>query len=139
MKTPAAELTTKKRDLHLQNLYWLMRIGMAVIWIWTAYVSWFVYPQAESLEWLSRIGLAQQAYLWFVVACLFDLGMGIASAIFSSRRLWQGQILAVILYTLVILIYLPEFFNHPFGPLTKNIAVLACLAYLTIMEPIKTA
>jgi branched-subunit amino acid ABC-type transport system permease component len=102
---------------------------------WTAYVSWFVYPQAESLDWLRRIGLSQQVYLWFVGACVFDFLMGLASAVFSSRLLWQAQIIAVIFYTLAIAIFLPEFLIHPFGPITKNLAVLACLAYLAIMEP----
>jgi hypothetical protein len=108
---------------------------MVFIWIWTAYISWFVHPQAESLDWLRRIGLTQQVYFWFVGACFFDLLVGIASALFASRLLWQGQIIAVIFYTLMIAIFLPEFLTHPFGPITKNLAVLACLAYLAIMEP----
>ena len=135
MKNPVTQLCTKNREINLRRLYWLMRIAMAFIWTWTAYVSWFVYPQAESLDWLRRIGLTQQVNLWFVSACLFDLLMGIASALFASRSLWQGQIIVVIFYSLVIAICLPEFLFHPFGPITKNLAVLACLAYLAIMEP----
>ncbi|MES2046775.1 MAG: DoxX-like family protein [Pseudomonadota bacterium] len=135
MKKTVTHLTAKNREIHLHRLYWLMRIGIAFIWIWTAYVSWFVYPQVESLDWLRRVGLTQQVHLWFVVACLFDLLMGIASALFTSRLLWQGQIIAVIFYTLVIAIFLPEFLTHPFGPIIKNLAVLASLAYLAIMEP----
>lgn len=135
MKKPVINLANKNLEDELRWLYWLMRIGMACIWSWTAYVSWFVYPQAESLDWLRKIGLTQHVYLWFVGACLFDLLMGIASALFTSRVLWQVQIIAVIFYTLVIGIFLPEFLIHPFGPITKNLAVLACLAYLTIMEP----
>lgn len=135
MKNPVTKLADMKLEINLQRLYWLMRIGMAFIWIWTAYVSWFVYPQAESMDWLRRIGLTQQVYLWFVGACVFDLLMGIASLLFASRLLWQAQIIAVIFYTLAIAIFLPEFLIHPFGPITKNLAVLACLAYLAIMEP----
>jgi len=38
------------------------------------------------------------------------------------------------LSSLAITIWLPEFLIHPFGPITKNIAVLACLTYLIIVE-----
>lgn len=134
MKKPVVHLAAKNLETNLHRLYWLMRIGIVFIWSWTAYVSWFAYPQAESLDWLRRVGLTQQVYLWFVGACLFDLLMGIASAIFPSRLLWQCQMIAVIFYTIVIAIFLPEFLIHPFGPITKNLAVLACLAYLAIME-----
>jgi hypothetical protein len=128
-----------KGDPHLavklHRLYWLMRAGVAIIWSWTAYVSWFVFPQAESLDWLRRIGLTHQTYFWFVSACLFDFVMGLASAFFASRLLWCAQILTVFLYSIVIAFGLPEFFVHPFGPLIKNIAVLACLVYLVVMQP----
>jgi branched-subunit amino acid ABC-type transport system permease component len=135
MKKPVTHPVVENREVNLHRLYWLMRIGMAFIWSWTAYVSWFVYPQAESLDWLRRIGLTQQVDLWFVGACLFDLLMGVASVIFTSRLLWQSQIIAVIFYTFAIAIFLPEFLSHPFGPITKNLAVVACLTYLVIMEP----
>jgi len=110
-----------------------MRIGIAFIWIWTAIVSWFIYPQAESLDWLRRLGLTHQTYFLFAGACLLDLVMGIASSLFTSRKIWQLQFAVVVFYSLANAIKLPEFLIHPFGPITKNIAVLACLAYLVIV------
>ena len=124
----------KNRQINLVRLYWAMRFGMAFIWTWTAIVSWFIYPQAESLEWLRRLGLTYQTTFFFAAACLLDLAMGLASAAFASRKVWQWQFALVVFYSLAIAIKLPEFLMHPFGPITKNMAVLACLAYLGMSE-----
>lgn len=129
--TPASK---RKADPNLEYLYWLMRIGMAIIWIWTALASWFFYPHSESLDWLRRLGLSYQTYFVFAGACLLDLFMGIASALFARRIIWQSQLFLVIAYTFAVAIGLPEFLIHPFGPVTKNIAVVACLSYLITME-----
>jgi hypothetical protein len=72
-------------------------------------------------------------------ACLFDLLMGLASAAYASRLLWQAQIVCVLAYSVVIAFGLPEFLIHPFGPISKNIAVLGCLGYLNIMEAQRSA
>jgi DoxX-like family len=44
-----------------------------------------------------------------------------------SKTLWQAQALLVLIYTVVISIYLPEFWLHPFGPILKNIPFLTLL------------
>jgi hypothetical protein len=115
-------------------LYWLTRIVLAIIWIWTAFVSWFVYPQAESIHWLQKLGLFYETRLFFSTACLLDFGLGIATIFYPSRRLWLGQLILVIFYSLTIAFGLPEFLWHPFGPLIKNLAVFVCLGYLIIIE-----
>jgi hypothetical protein len=107
-----------------------MRISMAFIWIWSAIVSWFFYPHTASLKWLVKLGLTHQTYFFFAVACLFDFMMGLASCALASRKLWQLQFAIVGFYSLAMAFKLPEFLLHPFGPVIKNIAVLACLAYL---------
>jgi hypothetical protein len=121
-------------DQKLNQLYWLMRLGLAFIWLWTAITSWFFYPQAESLTWLHQVGLVEHTTFWLASACLFDLFMGIASALFVSKILWKTQFIFTVFYTLAIVIYLPEFLFHPFGPITKNISIFACLSFLICME-----
>lgn len=124
----------KNIQSNLVKLYWVMRFGIAFIWLWTAIVSWCIYPRTESLDWLHRLGLVHHTFFVFAGACCLDMVMGIASCIFASRRVWQLQFMIVVSYSFVIAIWLPEFLMHPFGPITKNIAVLACLAYLSIVE-----
>lgn len=118
----------------LIRLYWAMRLSMAMIWLWTAIVCWFFYPPSESLAWLRRIGLGEHADWCLVSACVLDFAMGLASLCFARPRLWQLQFAIVMFYTLVISIGLPEFLLHPFGPISKNLAVLAVLAYLNLLE-----
>ncbi|WP_081768817.1 DoxX-like family protein [Herbaspirillum sp. RV1423] len=122
------------RETSLRRLYWITRTGIAFIWIWTAITSWFFYPHAISLEWLRTLGLTYQTEQIFSSACLLDAGLGLASLFFASRRLWQVQCMVVITYSVAIAIWLPVFLVHPFGAITKNIAVLACLFYLIVME-----
>lgn len=111
-----------------------MRLGIAFIWLWTAYVSWFLFPHAESLTWLRRSGFTQQTELVFAASCLLDLAMGIASCLFARAWIWWAQCALVAGYTVVIAIALPEFLIQPFGPIIKNITVLLCLALLAINE-----
>lgn len=118
----------------LRRLYWVMRLGIACIWGWTAITSWFFYPHAISLEWLQLLGFTWHTQWVLAAACLLDLGMGIASCVRPSRRLWQLQSAIIVFYSIAIALWLPEFLFHPFGAISKNIAVLACLSYLILFE-----
>jgi len=126
--------TTNSSEKYWDKLYWLIRAGMSFLWIWTAYVSWFVYPHAESLQLLRQLGITQYENQIFIAACVLDATMGIASALIPSRALWLAQIFLVAGYSIAIAFGLPEFLFHPFGPITKNVAVLACLLYLRGVE-----
>ena len=116
------------------RVYWAMRLGMACIWLWTAFVSWCIFPHAESLAWLRRSGFGYQTELVFAASCLLDLAMGIASLLFGRAWLWWAQGALVAGYTVVIASTLPEFVMHPFGPIIKNVAVLACLFLLALAD-----
>jgi hypothetical protein len=117
-----------------RRLYWGMRLGIAFIWLWTAFVSWFVFPHEASLAWLRRSGVTYQTELVFAASCLLDLAMGIASCLFARAWVWWAQCVLVAGYTVVIAVALPEFVMHPFGPIVKNVAVLGCLAFLALAE-----
>lgn len=127
-------MNTTISEQKLNQLYWLMRLSMVLIWLWTAITSWYFYPHAESLAWLRQVGLIEHTPFWLASACVFDLLMGITSAFFASKKLWQVQFIFTVFYTLAIVIYLPAFLFHPFGPITKNLTVFACLAFLICME-----
>ncbi|MBB5367956.1 MULTISPECIES: DoxX-like family protein [unclassified Janthinobacterium] len=119
---------------NLTRLYWAMRLGMAFIWLWTAYVSWYLYPQAESIAWLQRSGITSHTGQVFAASCLADLLMGIGSLVHARPWLWWMQCALVAGYSLVIALFLPEFLIHPFGPLTKNITLAIGLVFLALYE-----
>ena len=50
------------------------------------------------------------------------------------RWLWRAQLALIGFYTLVIACMLPEFLIHPYGPLTKNLPLLAAIWLLSHCE-----
>jgi hypothetical protein len=64
-----------------------------------------------------------------------DLAFGIATLLVSRRRyVWLAQIAVIALYTVIISVRLPEFWLHPFGPLLKNLPMVAAIVVLYHLE-----
>ena len=51
-----------------------------------------------------------------------------------ARWLWIAQAAVILVYSAIIAVALPEFLAHPFGPVVKNLPILALLALLYGME-----
>ncbi len=114
---------------------WLLRIALAIVWFTTAYVSLFAYPIASSLELLARTGLTGfPALAALYGAALLDFVMGIATLCYPSKRLWLAQAALVLGYTAIIALRIPDFLLHPFGPVLKNLPLLAVLTILFAEE-----
>jgi uncharacterized protein YbjT (DUF2867 family) len=109
----------------------LLRGALAIMWIWTALCSAFIYPQAASLALLARVHLQGGAALAALyLAAALDFAFGIATLVRPGRRLWAMQIGLIGAYSIVIAVALPEFLWHPFGPILKNVPILALLLVL---------
>ncbi|MBK1688018.1 SDR family oxidoreductase [Rubrivivax gelatinosus] len=110
----------------------LLRVALALLWLLTAWVSLFVFPRDESLALLARSGVPEALRLPALFAAAgLDAGFGVATLWPGRhRRLWALQAALVLGYTAVISVALPEFWAHPYGPLTKNLPILALLALL---------
>jgi len=114
----------------------LLRGALALIWLWTAVCSAFLYPVAGSLALLEPVGLhGAAAWAALYLAAALDFALGIATLWWPGRRLWSAQLALVLAYTAVIAVALPEFLLHPFGPVLKNVAVVALLFILLTEEP----
>ena len=106
----------------------MLRFVMAGLWLLTAYVSWFAWPHQESLQWLAACGVAtawQEPTL--LAASLTDAALGLALLLRYRRWLWLLQLGLVGSYTAIMSIFLPHFWAHPFGPLSKNLPLLAII------------
>ncbi|WP_257031757.1 SDR family oxidoreductase [Paraburkholderia bryophila] len=109
----------------------VLRGALAITWIWTALCSALIYPQAGSLALLAHVHLhGGVAIAALYLASALDLAFGVATLVRPGRRLWamQGGLIAA--YSLAIAIAMPEFLWHPFGPLLKNLPILALLFIL---------
>ncbi|MBB1594640.1 SDR family oxidoreductase [Achromobacter sp. UMC46] len=114
----------------------LLRGALALIWLWTAVCSAWLYPVAGSLALLEPVGLRGAAALAALyLAAGLDFALGIATLWRPGRRLWAAQLALVLGYTAVIAVTSPEFLLHPFGPVLKNVAVIALLFILLTEEP----
>jgi uncharacterized protein YbjT (DUF2867 family) len=113
----------------------LLRAALAIVWLGSALVSAFVFPRAASLALLERTHISGAAALPCLVgAAALDFVLGVATIARPGRRLWQAQLLLVAAYTIVIGITMPEFLSHPFGPILKNVPILAILVLLLAEE-----
>jgi hypothetical protein len=121
-------------------LAWLRPVliaAIAIVWIATAIVSAGVYPIADSLALLARVGLTGTlAMIALYGAAALDLALGIATLVLRRRRLlWRLQAALILGYTAIITVFLPEQWLHPYGPVTKNLPLLAALWLLHETEP----
>lgn len=103
----------------------LIRIVLAIIWIVTGILSLGIFPQRESLSLLEQVGLQGKVALIALYASAgLDILLGILTLASPSRMLWQVQAALVVVYSVIITFYLPQYWVHPFGPVLKNLPVL---------------
>jgi uncharacterized protein YbjT (DUF2867 family) len=106
----------------------MVTVAVALLWLITAYVSWFAWPHADSLAWLAACHVpapAQEPLL--LAASLTDAAIGALLLLRPRRWLWAAQLALVGGYTLALSAFLPGFWLHPFGPLSKNLPLLALM------------
>lgn len=139
---PVAQFISDARGAAVRaRLDWLLpvlRLSMAIVWIATAIVSAGIYPVEDSYRLLEGSGVPPDwAPPLLAGACLFDLLLGMATLALHPpwrRWLWPLQAALIVFYTVWIAVFLPEFLWHPYGPLTKNLPMLAALWLLYQLE-----
>ncbi|HVG04698.1 MAG TPA: SDR family oxidoreductase, partial [Burkholderiaceae bacterium] len=123
------------RQARLNWLLPLLRLAIAAMWIVTGIVSIAVYPVADSYALLARTGITGTfATAALIGASVLDIALGIATLVAPSRLLWWSQIALIVGYTVIISVWLPEFWAHPYGPVLKNLPILAALLVLAFVD-----
>jgi uncharacterized protein YbjT (DUF2867 family) len=131
--------TTVSMERSSAQLRWLLpvlRWSVGLVWIASGVVSIWVYPVAESYSLLARTGIpAAWAPLALYGSATLDIAIGLATL--SGRRrqwLWMTQIALILAYTAIITVTLPEFWAHPYGPVLKNLPMLAAIWMIHVLE-----
>lgn len=111
-----------------------MQWSLVFLWLYSG-VQPIVTATDASLQLLAQIGIAA-AWQWplLLAASLCDVVLAVWTAWRPSRVLWWIQCGLVAFYSVVIAVLLPENWLHPFGPLVKNVPLLAMLVYLASSE-----
>ena len=132
----AERASSVARQAQLEWLLPMLRVAIAIVWIWTGIVSLGLYPREESLDLLYRTGVPTGlAPLLLYGAAALDLAFGVATLLLRKRRLlWLAQIALIIGYTIIISFKLPEFWLHPYGAILKNLPMLAAIYALYVLE-----
>ncbi|KVN03971.1 SDR family oxidoreductase [Burkholderia diffusa] len=105
--------------------------SLAIVWIWTAIVSAFIHPRHDSLAMLAHAHLSGLPALFALyAACALDFAFGVATVVAPSRRLWVAQGALIVAYSAVIAVAMPGLLAEPFGPVLKNVPILAILVIL---------
>jgi hypothetical protein len=113
------------------KIHCICRLSLSFLWLWTAATS-FWWGRAVGYEVLSQQGIVGAV----VDACinagsLLDAVIGIwLLSNFKMQWCYKFQIILIISYTILLTIIDASFWLHPFGPLTKNIPILALLLVL---------
>ena len=130
---PEKEASALRTRARLDWLLPLLRASLAIVWIGSGVVSLGLYPAEDSLAMLARVGLSSTFVLYG--AALVDIAMGVAIFVVQRRKwLWRLQIALIAGYSVVIAFWLPELWLHPFGPLLKNLPMLAAILALHELE-----
>ena len=114
----------------------LLRISLAFMWILAGVVSLFFYPVDQSLTLLAKLGFTGGMGLVALYgAALLDIFIGLSLLL----RFWINQIvllqLALIgVYTLALSWVAPDMWADPFGPLAKNVPIIAAILIMQKLE-----
>lgn len=115
----------------------LIRLVLALVWLATGVLVLFLFPKQDSLSLLARVGLTgMPAVAMLYLAAALDIALGVLTLIWRSRILCLMQAGLIACYTLIISIWLPEFWLHPFGPILKNLPILLLLWLLYKYESV---
>jgi len=99
-------------------------IALFIVWVWSGVSSLVSWSASEEL--MGAIGVKGAVATPFIYAgSIADILLGIGLLFKQTRK---GTLIAqmgfIIVYTLILSFFAPEFWMHPFGVLTKNLALI---------------
>jgi uncharacterized protein YbjT (DUF2867 family) len=132
---PPHEVPALRAQARMDWLLPVFRLAIALVWLVSGVVSLGLFPIDQSLALLAELNIqGAPAYLALYALSFLDIGMGVATLAWPSKRLTQFQLAIVLGYTLAVSLFLPAFWLHPFGPILKNLPILVSLLALIVME-----
>lgn len=104
---------------------WALRAALAFMWLYTAAISALLPQESGVLALLARCGLEGQAGMTALLAsCVLNTALGLALLWRPSPLVHALQCAAIVGYTLMAALHMPELTIAHGGPLLKNLPVL---------------
>lgn len=134
-----ADTPAQQSDRWHAGLYFLapaLRLAIAFVWIFTGIISAFVFPIEQSYAMLAQTGIDG---IWQPImlygAAVTDLLLGVATLFsYRLRLVVLLQISIILLYTIIITLWMPEHWIHPFGAISKNVPLIVATLVMLVME-----
>lgn len=126
--------TSFNKAIKLRMLFYINLITLSIIWIVSGLSSLLNIEQSRELISLTGIEGDLGDTVIFTAAA-GDIVLGVLLFLPQLRR-WviKIQISIIIIYSLIISIFIPLFWLHPFAPIIKNMAMVILALYLLIEE-----
>lgn len=106
----------------------ILRISVVIVWLATAVISlWEL--NGQSMDLLANAGISDRDVALALIAAgaSADLLLGVAMALWPSRRVYLSALALMLAMTAVASVIDPSLWLHPLGPLTKNVPIAAAL------------
>ena len=126
--------TRFNKAMKLRFLFYINLMVLSFIWIASGLVSLINFEQSREIIALMGVN-GHFADVLIVVASIGDILLGVLLFV-PTLRGWVIiiQISAIVIYSLIITIFVPLFWLHPFAPVIKNGAMIVLALYLLIEE-----
>lgn len=130
---------SRQSDRWYARLYFIkpvLRFSIAFVWIAAGITSAFFFPMEKSYELLERVGISgdmKPLMLYGASALDFMLGAAILSG-YRIKFVGIFQLILISAYSIIIILKLPEFLFHPFGPVVKNIPFMTAILIMMALE-----
>jgi len=114
----------------------LLKLSIAFVWLYSGFVSLFIYPVESSFNLLEQVGITSplnQFVLYAAASLDFIIGLTILVN-YHVKAIGKFQIALILGYTVLISLFLVEQWAHPFGPVSKNIPLLVAILIMISLE-----
>jgi len=109
--------------------WWTLRVGMALIWVTEGLFPKVFFQQPLELDVVARSGLVPMSPSGFLMLLgLAQAASGVLALVLRGRwlvALLAAQVAALVLLPALVSWQDPTLWFHPFGPMTKNLPLLA--------------
>ncbi len=117
-----------EREGFSRRTEWLLRVGMASVWITEGLFPKILFQQSEELWIAEQTGLAfGEPGLLLALIGVAQLGSGIAALLCRGRLLrlvLAAQLVGLVVLPVVVSVFVPWMWFHPFGPFTKSVPIV---------------
>ncbi len=122
-------MNTNKQDCLMKAA----KYSLAFLWVFTGITSICFSPEVgyEILSSASITGLMADVSVYAGGALDIVIGLWLLTSI-KIRLCCIIQVVIIVLYTMLLTFIDPNFWLHPFGPITKNFPIIVLIAFIYI-------